>query len=81
MTLAKLRLAQAPMGKPETKVDDLCAELAITRHALSRFVSQKGELRGDGEKLHDRRKRGNWVMPGNELSTFSGCLEPKPVKP
>ncbi|WP_298242779.1 recombinase family protein [uncultured Bradyrhizobium sp.] len=57
MTPAKLRLAQAAMGKPETKVADLCAELGITRQTLYRFVDPKGELRADGVKLLDRRKR------------------------
>ncbi len=55
---AKLRLAQAAMGKPETKVADLCAELGISRQTLYRFVDPKGELRADGAKLLDRRKRG-----------------------
>ena len=57
MTPAKLRLAQAAMGKPETKVADLCAELGITRQTLYRFVDPKGALRADGEKLLARRKR------------------------
>ena len=51
MTPAKLRLAQAAMGKPETKVADLCAELGITRQTLYRFVDPKGALRTDGERL------------------------------
>lgn len=58
MTPAKLRLAQAAMGKPETKVADLCAELGVTRQTLYRFVGPKGELRADGEKLLARRKCG-----------------------
>lgn len=57
MTPAKPRLAQATMGKPETKVADLCAELGITRQTLYRFVGPKGELRADGLKLLDQRKR------------------------
>lgn len=57
MTAAKLRLAQAAMGKPETKVSELCSELGITRQTLYRFVDPKGELRADGEKLLGRRKR------------------------
>ena len=57
MTPAKLRLAQAAMGKPETKVAELCAELGITRQTLYRFVGPKGELRSDGQRLLDRRKR------------------------
>lgn len=55
MTPAKLRLAQAAMGKPETKVADLCSELGITRQTLYRFVSPAGELRYDGEKLLARK--------------------------
>lgn len=51
MTPAKLRLAMASMGKPETKVAVLCEELGVTRQTLYRHVSPKGELRPDGEKL------------------------------
>ena len=51
MTTAKLRLAQAAMGKPETKVGELCRELGITRQTLYRFVGPHGELRRDGERL------------------------------
>lgn len=51
MTPAKLRLAMASMGKPETKVATLCEELGITRQTLYRHVSPKGELRMDGKKL------------------------------
>ena len=51
MTAAKLRLAMAAMGQPETKVGDLCLELGITRQTLYRHISPKGELRPDGEKL------------------------------
>lgn len=56
MTTAKLRLARAAMGQPETKVADLCVELGITRQTLYRFVGPKGELRADGEKLLERKK-------------------------
>jgi len=51
MTAAKLRLAMASMGQPETKVGDLCKELGVTRQTLYRHVSPKGELRPDGTKL------------------------------
>ena len=51
MTSAKLRLAQAAMGKPETKVAELCTELVVTRQTLYRHVDAKGELRPDGLKL------------------------------
>ena len=51
MTAAKLRLAQAAMGKPGTKVAELCAELGVTRQTLYRHVDPTGALRPDGEKL------------------------------
>jgi DNA invertase Pin-like site-specific DNA recombinase len=51
MTTAKLRLAMAAMGQPETKVGDLCEEMGITRQTLYRHVSPQGELRPDGVKL------------------------------
>ena len=55
MTSAKLRLAQAAMGQPETKIRELCAELGITRQTLYRHVDPKGVLRADGQKLLDRK--------------------------
>lgn len=51
MTAAKVRLALASMGQPETKVGDLCVELGITRQTLYRHVSPTGDLRADGQKL------------------------------
>lgn len=51
MTAAKVRLAQAAMGKPETKIGPLCKELGITRQSLYRHVCPEGTLREDGEKL------------------------------
>lgn len=57
MTTAKLRLAQAAMGKPETKVAALCAELGVTRQTLYRHVTPTGELRPDGEKLLGSKAR------------------------
>ncbi len=51
MTPAKLRLATASMGKPDTNVSELCAELEISRQTLYRHVSPAGELRPDGLKL------------------------------
>ncbi len=51
MTPAKIRLAMAAMGQPETKVGALCTELGITRQTLYRHVSPTGELRPDGKKL------------------------------
>ncbi len=54
MTAAKLRLAQAAMGKTGTKVGELCAELEVTRQTLYRHVDPTGALRPDGEKLLGR---------------------------
>lgn len=51
MTPAKVRLAIASMGQPETSVAALCKELEITRQTLYRHVSPTGELREDGRKI------------------------------
>lgn len=51
MTPAKVRLAMAAMGKPETIVGDLCEELGVTRQTLYRHVAPDGTLRKDGKKL------------------------------
>lgn len=51
MTIPKLRLAQAAMGQPGTKVAELCKELAITRQTLYRYVNPHGQLRYDGQQL------------------------------
>jgi DNA-binding phage protein len=56
MTPAKVRLAMAAMGKPETNVAALCAELGISRQTLYRHVSPEGTLRPDGEKLLARKR-------------------------
>ena len=55
MTPAKIRLAMASMGKPDTHVGDLCAELGVTRQTRYRHVSPAGELRDDGKKVLARR--------------------------
>lgn len=57
MTAAKLRLAQASIGKPETRIADLCAELGVTRQTLYRHVAPKGDLRPDGDRLLARRAK------------------------
>jgi len=53
MTPAKLRLATASMGQPDTKVGDLCTELGITRQTLYRHVSPTGELRASATSCPD----------------------------
>jgi DNA invertase Pin-like site-specific DNA recombinase len=55
MTKAKLRLAQAAMGKVGTRVGNLCQELSISRQTLYRHVSPNGELRPDGMKLLEQQ--------------------------
>jgi len=51
MTAAKLRLVQAALGKPETKISVLCKELGISRQTLYRHVAPDGLLRSNGMKL------------------------------
>jgi DNA invertase Pin-like site-specific DNA recombinase len=51
MTAAKVRLAMAAMGQPETKVGDLCRELGVTRQTLYRHVGPDGSVRHHGQKL------------------------------
>jgi len=71
MTEAKLRLAQAAMGRRETGVGELCAELGITRQTLYRHVDPEGRLRPDGERLlrHGRAERGR---PAGSGATGAG---------
>ena len=57
MTPAKVRTAQAAMGKPETIVSDLCRELGVSRQTLYRHVGPDGSLRKDGEKLLESKRR------------------------
>ena len=58
MTPAKLRLAQAAMGRRDTGVGELCAELGVTRQTLYRHVDPEGRLRPDGERLLRHRHMG-----------------------
>jgi len=55
MTPAKIRLAQAAMGKPETVVGDLCKELGVSRQTLYRHVGPNGQLRPDGLNIVCKR--------------------------
>ena len=57
MTVAKVRLAMAAMGRPKTKVVDLCRELGVTRQTLYRHVSPEGALREDGHKVLKAKRR------------------------
>ena len=51
MTKAKVRLAQAAMGKKETCVNTLCQELGITRTTLYRYVGPQGQLRDQARRV------------------------------
>jgi DNA invertase Pin-like site-specific DNA recombinase len=51
MTPAKLRLAQAALGKRGTIVADLCEELGVSSQTLYRHVSPTGQLRPSGRKV------------------------------
>jgi hypothetical protein len=55
-TAAKVRLGQAAMSQPETKVEDLCVELGVTRQILYRHVAPDGSLLADGQRLLDRKR-------------------------
>lgn len=55
MTAAKVRLAQAAMGKPETRVSALCREIGVSRQTLYRHVGPQGELRTAGLQALDRK--------------------------
>jgi DNA-binding phage protein len=54
MTAAKVCLAAASMGKPGTKISELCKELGVTRQTLYRHVSPTGKMRPDGVKVISR---------------------------
>jgi DNA invertase Pin-like site-specific DNA recombinase len=56
MTTAKLRPAQAAMGRPGTRIDELCIELGVSRQTLYRHMNPAGQLSPDGEKLLGRKK-------------------------
>lgn len=58
MTAAKVRLAMAAMGQPETKIADLCQELGVSRQTLYRHVSPTGALRPCGQKVLAQGSRG-----------------------
>jgi len=55
MTPAKVRLAAAAMGKPETNVARLCEELGASTQTLYRYVSPTGTLRADAKKALSTR--------------------------
>lgn len=81
MTAAKLRLTQAAMGKPETRIAELCAELGVTRQTLYRHVTPTGELRPDGEKLLGRKSKPPRSLSVQENAVQRTNLEVPPTSP
>lgn len=57
LTKAQVRLVQAAMGKKETRVSELCAELGITRATLYRYVDPDGVLREYGTRVLASRQQ------------------------
>jgi hypothetical protein len=53
----RLKFAMASMGKPETKVSELCKELGIPRQTFYRHVSANGEACPDGVRVLSRKER------------------------
>jgi DNA invertase Pin-like site-specific DNA recombinase len=51
MTKTKLMMARSALQNRDTKINDLCTELKITRYTLYRYLSPEGELRDYGHKL------------------------------
>jgi|ERR1700733_5734702 len=51
MTAAKLRIAMTAMNKSETRINELCSELGVTRQTLYRHIAPDGSLREDGKKI------------------------------
>ena len=64
MTTAKLRLAQAAMGQPGTKIGELCIGLGVSRQTLYRHMNPMGQLRPDGERLLGRKRGGARIRIG-----------------
>jgi predicted transcriptional regulator len=74
MTGAKVRMAMAAMGQPETKNADLCRELGITRQTIYRHVAPNGELRDDGRKLLSRAQNGVRAQKKRPVETNRGAF-------
>jgi len=59
MTSAKLRLAQAAMGQPGTKVGELCTELGVSRQTLYRHVDPRAPCGRMGKSCSGALRDGN----------------------
>ena len=51
LSKSQVRRLEAAMGKPETSVAALCAELGCSKATLYRYVSPAGELRRRGQEV------------------------------
>lgn len=81
MTPAKIRLAQASMGQPDTNVAALCEELGITRQTLYRHVSPTGQVSGASSCQELGRVTAHktpGVVPGGAILNGApiGCADP-----
>jgi len=56
LTKAQVRTAQAAIGKPETVVSELAAELGVSKSTLYRYVGPDGQLREQGMTVLGLRK-------------------------
>ena len=63
LTRAKVRLAQASMGKRETNVRELCVELGVTKATLYRYVGPNGELRQRVINVKQNSRSDDWKSP------------------
>ena len=59
LSKAQVRLAQAAMGKRETKVAELCEELGITKATLYLYAGPDGSLRERGQRALKVRRGGS----------------------
>ena len=51
LSKSQVRLLEAAMGRPETKVAELCRELGVSRATLYRYVGPDGTLRQRGREV------------------------------
>ena len=75
MTTAKLRLAQAAMGQPGTRIRELCVELGVSRQTLYRHMNPTGQLRPDGERLLGRKRRVGSNGPKSSIRKEAGLSD------
>jgi hypothetical protein len=74
MMTSKLGHAQTDMGKPGTKISELCSELGARRQALYCHMNRTDQLRPDGKSYAaGREKIPLDVSPRGEPRTIPGA--------